>query len=145
MDLPAFEAALGHTFTNKKLAEEALTHASRPKEAPVLDRVANTRLAFLGDAVVGLAVRAVLYRDGRKTPGEMTIAAASRVSEESLAPVTKRLGLQGFMERGRSRPEAFDSTRMLAELYEAAIGAVFLDAGFGVAAALVKGHVFVAR
>lgn len=137
-NIPAFSLALGHSFTNPSLAREALTHSSLTNEG---GGPSNTRLAHLGDAVIELAVRHALF--GREPPlakGAMSKEADRLVSNKALAEVAENLKLQEFVADGKSRPLFTGKRRVLAELYEAAIGAVFLDAGYEVAAGLVRKH-----
>lgn len=143
MDLAAYQKALGHTFTEPAWAEEALTHGSAPNEPVGAGRTANQRLAQVGDAVVGLAIRAHLFRENPTyDKGDITKAAVDFVTDPALAAVAERLGLARHLLRGGSIALGEENTTVQADLYEASIGAVFFDAGYKKAAELVERHLF---
>ena len=138
----AVSEKLGHPFRKEALLIEALTHSSLVNEPKGKGRKSNSRLAHLGDAVVELAVRSALYRkfpDANK--GALTSAKKDMVSNVALAKVAKEIGIAQRLERGQSRPVAADNTKVLAEVFEATMGAVFLDSDFETAAAVVARHV----
>jgi len=141
------EALLGHTFRNAALCETAMTHTSWLNEAGQPNRSDNERLEFLGDAVLDLVVSDLLMRrfpDRRE--GDLSRARAALVSETGLAKVAAAIDIGRFIllgkgeERtgGRSRPS------ILANALEALMGAIYIDAGFDVAA-LVAGRLFEGR
>ena len=113
-----------HDFRDPSLLELALTHASTGGDAD------NERLEFLGDAVLDLIVAEELYQCGLdRSEGEMTELKAWVVSRKVLADAARELGLEaearlGHGMRGRVLPRS-----VLANLYEAVFGAVYLDAG----------------
>jgi ribonuclease-3 len=125
-------APLPHEFRDPALLALALTHASAHG---VRD---NERLEFLGDAALDLIVAEELYRaHADLAEGQLTELKASVVSRKVLAPAAVRLGLGSLAEvgpgmRGRALPVS-----VLANLYEAVLGAVYLDAGFEAARAFV--------
>lgn len=116
---------LGHTFTDLDLLDLALTHASAG------DARNNERLEFLGDAALDLAVAAELYAVRPSlSEGEMTVIKSLVVSRETLGRVARELGLDQHARfgpglAGRSLPAS-----VFANLFEAVLGAVLLDAGF---------------
>jgi ribonuclease-3 len=141
------EARLGYTFRNAALCETAMTHTSWLNEAGQPNRSDNERLEFLGDAVLDLVVSDLLMRrfpDRRE--GDLSRSRAALVSETGLAHVAAALDVGRFIllgkgeERtgGRSRPS------ILANALEALMGAIYIDAGFDVAAA-VSGRLFEGR
>ncbi len=134
-DLLAFQARIGHTFRTPALLVQALTHPSMSGPA----RPDNQRLEFLGDRVLGLTVATALYRDGDSPEGKMAPRFNALVRAETCAAVAAACGLGQVMKLGRSemisggrRKEA-----LLADAMEAVIAAVYLDAGFAVAEAVV--------
>ena len=137
-----FERLLGHEFSNRKLIAEVRTHASLLNEPGGAQRVGNSRLAHLGDAVVGLAVRHALFKRFPKADkAKLTEDAKGIVSNAALAPVAHGMGIGRFLETGASLPTTQHGVRVLAGLFEAAIGAVFLDSNFETAAQVTLKHV----
>lgn len=141
--LAELEVTLGLRFRDPSLLHTALTHPSYRNEGhPDLEH--NERLELLGDAVVNLVVAAALYqRLPRADEGQLTRARARAVSRESLAAVARRLELGTFLRLGkgaRNRDLAAGHDRVLCAVFEAIVGAIFLDAGFDAASAFVLRH-----
>jgi ribonuclease-3 len=116
----------------------ALTHSSHAYENGGKD---NERLEFLGDAVVGQAVTASLYRHfPGLSEGELAKRRASIVSTTALAEVARGINLGSFLRLGRGEEltGGRDKPSLLADALEALVGAVFLDGGPEVATALVE-------
>lgn len=135
-NISVFEEKLGHSFKNKNLLEEALTHRSYLNEHPEWRVPHNERLEFLGDAVLELAVTEALFSEFPKEPeGQLTVLRAALVNYQQLAKVAQEMGLQDFVLV--SRGEQGDSSKarevILANAIEAVIGAVYLDGGFDAA------------
>jgi len=121
-----------HTFHDPALLELALTHAStgRPED--------NERLEFLGDAVLDLVVAEELFRrKPRRSEGEMTELKAWIVSRDVLAGAARELALEELAIFGHGMSDRRIPRSVLANLYEAYLGAVFLDAGLEAARAFV--------
>ncbi len=111
--------------------KQALTHRSfLGHEAGRND--SNERLEFLGDAVLDLIVTEALYRlYPQRSEGELTKARASIVSRDSLAREAKKLGLGQFLFLGKGEEKSGGRNRksILSDVYEAILGAIFLDGG----------------
>jgi len=123
----------GHRFREEGLIETALTHSSYLHEHPDLAARDFERLEFLGDAVVDLVVGEELYqRFPDATEGELTSLRASIVSSVALASVGRALRLPERARLGRGEEDTGGRGRagLAASLYEAFIGAVYVDAGF---------------
>jgi len=123
----------GHRFTDAGLVETALTHSSYLHEHPDLGVHDFERLEFLGDAVVDLVIGEELFRRfPDATEGQLTSLRASLVSSPALAEIGRGLGLTERARLGRGEDDTGGRGRMglAASLYEAVIGAVYLDAGF---------------
>ncbi len=132
--------SVGHPFRDLSLLETALTHPSYcNEERPSVPD--NQRLEFLGDAVVNLAVAAALYeRLPDADEGCLTRARAHLVSRHSLAEAARRLGVGPYIRVGRGarlHDSAPGRDSVLSAVFEAIVGAVYLDAGFETAAAFV--------
>ncbi len=136
--LRELRTAFGYEFRDDLRVQEVLTHSTLLNEPPGQGRRDNTRLAHLGDAVIGLAVRSALFRrfpDADK--GTLTKAASNLVSDPALATLAKRLKIGKLLMGGLSLDESRDKDTVLAELFEAAIGAVFVESDYGTAAEVV--------
>ena len=134
--LEEVEAALGYSFADRGLLEEALTHASAARG---VRRPSLERLEFLGDRVLGLALAAMLCEaHPDEAPGDLARRHARLASGETLASIGRRVGLQRHLrvERGHDR-EALPPS-MIEDSCEAIIGAVYLDGGHDAAMALVE-------
>ena len=135
-ELSAFSARLGHAFRRPELLVEALTHPSIV--APT--RPSNQRLEFLGDRVLGLVIaEALLDADRGAAEGKLAPRLNALVRQETCAEIAGDLGVGAVLKLGRSemlsggrRKEA-----LLADAMEALIAAVYLDAGFPAARAMV--------
>ena len=132
--LPALAARLKHTFGDPKLLQLALTHRSFSSSH-------NERLEFLGDSVLNLAVSHLLYVRLSELPeGDLSRVRANLVKQETLHQIALRLMLSPLLRLGEGEARSGGSQRpsILADALEAVIGAVYLDAGYEVAQALVR-------
>ncbi|MBC8131527.1 MAG: ribonuclease III [Deltaproteobacteria bacterium] len=135
------EQQLGHEFANEKFCETALTHKSWLNEAPRSGRSDNERLEFLGDAVLNLAVSDMLMRRfPERAEGDLSKTRAVIVNEAGLCSAAERLDLGQWIFLGRGEEQAGGRRRpsILADAFEALMGAVYLDGGFGVAIDVVR-------
>jgi ribonuclease-3 len=141
-DLAPLEAKLGHTFHNRRLLEQALTHRSalgqRPANAP---DTSNERLEFLGDRVLGIVLaERLLTMFPNETEGDLAPRFAALASAETLVNVAGALTLAGYVRiAARQRADEGD-TAVLADACEAIIGALFLDGGLEAARRFVLSH-----
>ena len=128
------ERLLGLSFTDPTLLQEALTHKSAG--TPNYER-----LEFLGDAVLELVVTEQIYRlHPTLDEGAMTRMRVALVRRESLAEVAKRLQLGRYLQFGQGERKSGGMHRasILADSFEALVGAVYLDSGFEVAQEVIK-------
>ena len=128
------QARIGHRFRDAALLARALTHRSFGADH-------NERLEFLGDAVLSLAVSSLLFeRFAGSDEGDLTRVRAHLVREDSLHRMALQLGLPEVvrLSEGEARGGGAQRASILADALEALIGAVFLDAGFDAAKALVQ-------
>lgn len=128
------EAALGHTFEDRAILAEALTHTSYASEHAEVGH--NERFEFLGDAVLQLAVTEFLFASFPDLPeGQMAKIRAASVSGDELAAVARRLDLGSHLRLGRGEEASGgrEKDSILADAMEAVIAAVHLDAGYPVA------------
>ena len=132
-DLDAIEKALGVTFTNRDHLIRALTHQSYINEHPDKLPVSNERLEFLGDSIVGMVVANLLYVGAPDLPeGDLTVRRSQVVRRETLASVSKSIGLGQWVVMGKGEAAAGGNERNsnLADSFEAVAGAVFVDQGY---------------
>ncbi|MEK7094284.1 MAG: ribonuclease III [Patescibacteria group bacterium] len=139
------EEKLNVKFINKDLLREALTHRSYLNENHRWAFHHNERLEFLGDAVLELSVSVLLFKKFPEAPeGEMTMFRAALVNYQRLAKVASEIDLHKFVLM--SRGEAKDSGRahevILANAFEAVVGAIYLDQGFKVSHSFIEQVVF---
>ncbi|MDE1948660.1 MAG: ribonuclease III [Burkholderiales bacterium] len=130
----ALQQRLGHRFASAALLERALTHRS-------FGAGHNERLEFLGDAVLNLAVSALLYeRFSGSDEGDLTRVRAHLVREDSLHRVALTLDLPDVIRisEGEMRGGGSQRPSILADAVEALIGGVFLDGGFDAAQGVVQ-------
>ena len=131
-------ARLGHTFAEPSLLTLALTHRSWCAEH--LGDESNERLEFLGDSVLGLAVTDhLMTRLPDAAEGHLAKVRAAVVSAPTLAAIAQQIGLGDDLRLGRGEVLSGGRAKpsILADALEAVIGAVYLDAGWHVACALV--------
>ncbi len=128
------EETIGHRFARRELIRQALTHASYAKEN---DKESYERLEFLGDRVVELVVSDWLFENRTWTEGDLSKALSWLVDEESFAGAARGLGLGEVIRLGKSYAGRSPSASVLADSYEALIGALYLDSGMGLASKAV--------
>jgi ribonuclease-3 len=132
--LTALQQRLGHRFAEPELLSRAVTHRSFGADH-------NERLEFLGDAVLSLAISALLFeRFGGSDEGDLTRVRAHLVREDTLHRVAVVIGLPEVLRlsEGEARGGGAQRPSILADALEALIGATFLDGGFEPARALVQ-------
>lgn len=133
-NLQALQQRLQHEFSSPRLLLQALTHRSFSSDH-------NERIEFLGDSVLNLAVAGLLYEQlGELPEGDLSRVRANLVKQDTLHKVALTLGLPDLLRLGEGEARSGGQKRpsILADALEAVIGAVFLDAGFDTAAALVR-------
>ena len=134
----ALRAQLGTPDLDPDLLLQALTHRSYAYEHGGLPT--NERLEFLGDAVLGLVVTEALFRTHPElSEGRLAKLRAAVVNARALAAVGRAIGVGSYVRLGRGEETTGgrDKSSILADTIEALIGAVYVDAGWSVAAGLV--------
>ncbi len=132
--LDALQSRIGHAFRGSELLVQALTHRSFSADH-------NERLEFLGDAVLNLAVSDLLFKHFDESPeGDLTRVRAHLVRQDMLHRIAVSLQLPAVLRlsEGEARGGGAQRPSILADAMEAIIGAVYLDAGFNAAQALVQ-------
>ena len=131
---------LSYTFRDENLLLQALTHRSCIQES---DKhwLSNERLELLGDAVLGLVVTEFLYsRYPQKSEGELTRLKSQMVSRDVLAKKAGMLGLGDFLLLGNGEEQSGGRKRqsILADAFEAVLGALYLDGGLEPVARFIR-------
>jgi ribonuclease-3 len=139
--LTELERRLGRRFLDRAYLTQALTHASWVHENPAAPLADYERLEFLGDAVLGFFVADRVFRDDPAgSEGDLTRRKQGLVSAPALAAAARRLDLGPCLLLGRGEEASGGRERdsLLADAFEAILGAVFLDGGIRAARAFVR-------
>ncbi len=117
---------------NRKIYERAFTHSSFNSDAKT-SHYDYERLEFLGDSVLSFVIASNLYIDHKDMlEGDLTKAKASLVQSKTLAKLARKEGFTQFIKIGHSlnKENAFNNDSILEDIFEAVIGAIYLDQGF---------------
>lgn len=140
-EFEGLQARVGYRFKDRGLLEHALTHRSRAAEDLSGGVADNESLEFLGDAVLGLVIADMLFRQfPAHDEGQKSKIKAAVVSTLSLARHAERLDLGEHLLLGRGEEKSGGRFKqaLLADTYEALIAALYLDGGLDVAAAFLR-------
>lgn len=134
--LAELERVIGWSFRDRGLLTRALTHSTYANENPG-ESTDYERLEFIGDAVLDLLAAHILFVQlDAASEGELSRRRARVVRRDTLAVLAAELGLAHFVRlgEGQRRSGGGASARILADAYEALVGAVYLDGGYEAAA-----------
>jgi len=126
LDIKLLQERLGYTFQKPDLLMQALTHRSHSKKN-------NERLEFLGDSVLNCTVAEMLYeRYGDLDEGDLSRVRANLVKQQALYEIAQALQLSDCLRLGEGELKSggFKRPSILADSFEAIVGAIFLDSGF---------------
>jgi len=143
--LDLLEKKLGVKFKKEDLLLEALTHRSYLNERPNWSKPHNERLEYLGDAVLELAITESLFRKfPTYTEGQLTVFRAALVNYQTLAKIALAIDLDKFilMSKGEAKDNGKAREVILANTWEALIGAIYCDQGFKKASEVIQQFVF---
>jgi len=135
IDFSPLEKKLKLSFKNKNLLTQSFCHRSYLNENPKFELEHNERLEFLGDAVLELIVTEDLYQIYPDKPeGELTNWRAALVNAKMLSETAKMLGFNDYLllSKGESKETGKARQYILANTYEAFVGALYLDQGYKV-------------
>lgn len=144
MTFEDLQEIIGVTFKDVSLLKQAFVHRSYLNEAHHL-KASNERLEFLGDAVLSFLTSDFLYQTYPHYPeGTLTNIRSSMVKTESLAEAAKTLLLGDllFVSRGEEDSGGRTNTSLLADCFEALLGAIYLDQGIEKANTFLQAHLF---
>jgi len=139
--LKELEGRLGYGFKEIQWLDQALTHKSFIYETNHPEKAANEVLEFLGDSVLSLAVSYLLLRkfpDAQE--GTLSMIRSQLVKRSFLASLSKDLQLESYLLLGKSQQTngGMQKSSILANTYEALIGAIFMDSGFNQALEIIQ-------
>lgn len=135
-----FAKKVGLNFKNEKLLQQVFVHRSYLNENIGFELDHNERLEFLGDAVLELVVTEYLYQNFNNPEGELTNLRSALVKGPMLSAVAKDLGMDKhlYLSRGEAKAEGKSRQLILANTFEALIGAIYLDLGYDAAVEFIK-------
>jgi len=138
--LSQIEKKLGIRFKNKDLLQQAFVHRSYLNENRGFKLDHNERLEFLGDACLELVVTEHLYDNYPNPEGELTNWRAALVRGTTISKVAKALGFEDYLllSKGESKSTGKARELILANTFEAVLGAIYLDQGYAVADKYLK-------
>lgn len=142
-EIKSFEKKINYFFNNKSLLKQALTHRSFVNEKKNYTIGHNERLEFLGDAVLELIVSDYLYKEYTNLKeGELTKLRASIVCELSLAEAARRINIGTYLYLGKGEELTGGRERdsILCDVFEAIIGAIYIDSNIDNARTYVYDH-----
>ncbi len=145
IEFSKFEQTTGIVFSNKKLLEQAFIHRSYINENSGSKFSHNERLEFLGDAVLELVVTSYLYlKYPDRDEGELTAYRSALVNAVIIGEVAQALGMNEYLllSKGEAKDIGKARSYILANTYEAYVGAVYLDQGYDVAEKFIAGTLF---
>jgi ribonuclease-3 len=144
-DFKKFADSLGLHFSDLMLLRQAFTHRSYINEHRGETREHNERLEFLGDAVLELASTHFLFEKfPTHTEGDLTAFRAALVNAVTCAEIANKLGMNDYLllSKGESKDQGRARGVLLANAFEALIGAIYLDQGYDAARAFIAEHLF---
>jgi ribonuclease-3 len=140
-DFSKVEKKINIKFKNKDLLVQAFCHRSYLNENPDFHLENNERLEFLGDAVLELIVTEYLFQKyPKKSEGELTNWRAALVNAKMLSKMARELDFNGFLLLSRGEAKELGKARqyILANTFEALIGAIYLDRGYQITKSLIE-------
>ncbi|MBU4480240.1 ribonuclease III [Patescibacteria group bacterium] len=144
-DFANFEEKIGVVFNNKEILKQAFTHRSYVNEHGGSYSSHNERLEFLGDAVLELVVSSYLYKKfPEEKEGVLTSYRAALVNTITISTAAKKLGINDFLllSKGEAKDTGRARTFILADVFEAVIGAIYLDQGYDVVHKFIADNIF---
>jgi len=145
MDIETFEKEYKVQFNDKQLLKQSFTHSSYVNEHQYKHLQDNERLEFLGDAVLELAVsKHIFHKYKTMSEGEMTQLRSALVCEPSLAKIAKDIHFGNYITLGKGEEQTGGRFRpsILADVFEAFLGALYLDQGFNHVIKFLEKHMF---
>ena len=135
----ALEEAIKYTFKNRALLDHAITHTSSLREEEQRAKSDNEKLEYLGDAILNAVISILLYRKYRDwNEGFLSNARSVLVRRDALTQIAHNLELESHMAFGNGKSSVPQDSKVLSNMVEALIGAVYMDGGFRVATRIIR-------
>jgi len=135
----ALEETIRYEFKDRDLLAQAITHASFVNDRKSLAKSENEKLEYLGDAVLNSVISILLFRKYKEqNEGFLSNARSCLVKRGTLTEIARQINLDTHMSYGNGKGILPDDSKVLSNMLEALIGAVYLDGGFRVATRVVK-------
>ncbi len=124
------EKIIGYTFKNRELLNEAITHSSCFNEKRESKKSKNEKLEYLGDSILNTVISIILYRKYKdRDEGFLSNARSSLVKRDTLTEVAQQIELGQHMAYGNGEASVPEESKVLSNMVEALIGAIYLDGG----------------
>jgi ribonuclease III len=124
------EETIGYTFKNRELLNQAVTHSSCFNEKKETRQSDNENLEYLGDAILNSVISILLYKKFRdRDEGFLSNARSSLVKRETLTEIARNISLEKHMNYGNGDNTVPEESKVLSNMVEALIGALYLDGG----------------
>ena len=124
------EKIIQYTFKNRELFDQAVTHSSCFNEKKEVRRSDNEKLEYLGDAILNTVISILLYKKYQdRDEGFLSNARSSLVKRETLTEIAKKINLGKHMSYGNGGGAVPEESKVLSNMLEALIGAMYLDSG----------------
>ncbi|MCX7966824.1 MAG: ribonuclease III [Syntrophorhabdaceae bacterium] len=133
------EEIIGYEFKNKELLEQAITHTSFFNERKEIRKSDNEKLEYLGDAILNCIISIFLYKKYKdRHEGFLSNARSCLVRRETLTDIAKKLDLGKYFNYGNGDNGVPEESKVLSNMIEALIGAVYLDGGIAKTKKVIK-------
>lgn len=133
------EETIQYTFKNRELLDQATTHSSFFNEKKAVRRSDNEKLEYLGDAILNSVISILLYKKYRdRDEGFLSNARSSLVKRETLTEIAKNINLMEHTSYGNGGICIPEESKVLSNMFESLIGAVYLDGGIRKTTKLIK-------
>ncbi len=133
------EETINYVFKNRELLSQAITHSSYFNEKKDKRKSDNEKLEYLGDAILNSVISIILYRKYKdKDEGFLSNARSSLVKRETLTEIAKTIDLDKHMSYGNGDNYVPEESKVLSNMLESLIGAIYLDSGMRKTASVIK-------
>ena len=137
------ETIIRYQFSDRELLTQAITHASYVNDKKMLERSDNEKLEYLGDSILNCVISILLYKKySDRDEGFLSNARSCLVKRGMLTHVAKAIKLDEYMAYGNGKTHLPKDSKVLSNMLEALIGAIYLDGGFRVVSRVVKSLFF---
>jgi len=139
MDFTPLEETICYIFKNRELLNQAITHSSCFNEKKEVRHSDNEKLEYLGDAVLNSIISILLYKKFQdRDEGFLSNARSSLVKRETLTEIALSVDLKKHMNYGNGENNVPEESKVLSNMLEALIGAIYLDGGMRKVGQVIK-------